>query len=107
MIFTPAHRVQGHAFAIGLSVLHQYFDEYAMPTPYARQSLERGAAHMGFDNDRHAVKKLLDALYEMVDDLVKAIPPELEEPDHKRRRALGEVEVRIDGKLVAGTEIVR
>ena len=100
VIFTPANR-SGKAFGIALSMLHEYFDDNALPTGYCLRQMEKAARMLGFE-DRGSVHKLMDALYSMVTELVKAMPAELEEQD---KVLLGEAELRVDGQVIGGTEL--
>ena len=104
LILTPAHRSSGGpAFGIALSKLHEYFDKNGVPTGYALRKMEDAARLLGFE-DRASVRKLLDAVYDMTAELVKALPEELLEQD-KPAKAIGEAEARIDGELVAREEL--
>lgn len=104
IILTPANRSSGGpAFGIALSKLHEYFDKNGIPTGYALTRMEDAARLLGFE-DRASVRKLLDAVYDMAAELVKAMPEELlEQP--KPAKAIGEAEARIDGELVAREEL--
>lgn len=104
LILTPANRTSGGpAFGIALSKLHEYFDKNGIPTGYAFKKIEDAARLLGFD-DRASIRKLLDAVYDMAAELVRALPEGLLESE-KPSRPIGEAEARIDGELVAREEL--
>lgn len=87
---------------IGLSSLDKYFDgRIGQPTAYCEKAMAYAAKDILGLEDRFAVIQLIDALYAMVDDLVRAPPAELVALDLPLGRAIGEAQLRIDGRLIA------
>lgn len=70
------HQEGDGAFCVGVSSLFTYFDpRTASPTPEGIHKVQEAAVVMGFSAlDSYAWKRLYDALYEAVDEVVKMAP---------------------------------
>jgi hypothetical protein len=105
VLFQRAVGADGRQWGVALSRLHDYFRiPSALPTKYAMEQFALACDHMGFGaTDRFAVHALADALYQVVDDVVKA-PPESLFPEEKGA-PIGEIVLRDGNGFEHGIEM--
>lgn len=72
----------GRSFVIGLSVAHEYTDDY-----YLMHQARVAADHLGLGTDKSTVVQLADAIQDYMGDLVWAEPPERSQEDIDRQAA--------------------
>jgi hypothetical protein len=78
LCFWRMNKADGNgAFVLGVSSLGKYFNSNGFPTPEGVESCQNAIRVMGFSRmDAFALRRLLDAIYEGIDELIKTKPPE-------------------------------
>lgn len=91
------------AFCVALSAAYKYAQPNGYPTPYCVQQAAKAAAIMGMYPDRFTIHRIADVILENIEDLLD-MPPEPAahaKEDQRKRRVIGEMTFKSEGKTVA------
>lgn len=109
MVLFPArpNTLGATAFCLALSAAHKYAESTGYPTRYCIEQAAKAAAMMGMYTDRFTVHRIADAILENIEDLLD-MPPEpraFTEEDRRKRRIIGEMTFKSEGKVIAEREV--
>lgn len=108
MILFPARRsLPGSgAFVLCLSSAFKYADpKTGGPTPYLVQMSVAAAKQLGFmETDTFAARKIAEVIVDSLPDLVD-MPPEPQQFIQAQQQAIGEMSIKLDGKVIAEREV--
>lgn len=110
MVLFPARpntALKPTACIIALSAAFKYARSDGYPTKYTVEQAGKFALLMGMYNDRFTVHRIADVILENIEDLLD-MPPEpqaFHAEDKRKRRVIGEMTFRSEGKVVAEREV--
>lgn len=108
MILFPARRsiAGAGAFVLALSAAFQYADpKTGGPTPYLIKMSVAAAKQLGFtEMDTFAARKIAEVIVDSLPDLVD-MPPEPQQFTQAQQQTIGEMSIKVDGKVVAEREV--
>ncbi len=108
MILFPARRSLpgAGAYVICLSAAFKYANSNTGgPTPFMVQAAAMAAKQLGFtSSDTFAARKIAEVILDSLPDLVD-MPPEPQQFTQAQQQAIGEMSIKVDGKIIAEREV--
>ena len=108
MILFPARRSLpgAGAYVICLSAAFKYANSVTgEPTPFLIEASVVAAKQMGFSpTDTFACRKIAEVIVDSLPDLV-SMPPEPQQFNERQTQAIGEMSIKMDGRVIAEREI--
>src|SRR5574341_1017129 len=101
----PNTAVKPTACVVALSVAHKYAESTGYPSRYCIEQAAKFAVLMGMYTDRFTIHRIADAILEGIEDLLDMPPePQAFRRDYKKR-VIGEMTFKSEGKVVAEREV--
>lgn len=108
MILFPARRSLpgAGAYVICLSAAFKYANsKTGAPTPFLVQASMVAAQQLGFmATDTFAGRKIAEVIVDSLPDLID-MPPEPQQFNQEQTQAIGEMSIKLDGKIIAEREV--